>query len=281
MSRLNDKDTSWFLWLLVLTSLCPIAAAQQMQDPTPPSNKLVKLFPANCGSCHGLDGRGGERGPDIASNVAVQKLSDTALTEIVRDGVPGTGMPGFDFIGKEKVRALVAELRTLQGQGSTSHLPGSSDNGKAVFFGKAGCAGCHMASGTGGFMGSDLTAYARNRDATEVREAITHPANHNRQPLVTATTLGGQSFTGVARNEDNFTLQLQTTDGAFHFLVKSSLRELERRSEPLMPSDYATRLSAKEIDDVVSYLLVLSRNQQQPGTPENRKNDDESEDTLQ
>jgi hypothetical protein len=73
-------------------------------------------------------------------------------------------------------------------------------------------------------------------------------------------------LTGIARNEDNFSLQLQTKDGAFHFLEKSSLRALEHRPEPVMPSDYATRLSAQEINDLISYLMSEARSSQ-PKTP--------------
>lgn len=244
------------------------------------STQGTKLFPGACGSCHGLDGRGGERGPDIASNRDVQKLSFAELMGIVRDGISGTGMPPFGSLGEAKVRALVSELRTLQGHESTSLLPGSEQAGKTLFFGKAGCSACHMASGSGGFMGPDLSAYARNRGATEIRDIITHPADYNRQPLVIVTTQAGQTLTGLARNEDNFSLQLQTKDGAFHFFDKSKLRALEHRPESLMPSDYGVRLSQKELDDIVSYLIVVDRSSQRVDGPESRKPDDEAQEPV-
>ena len=47
------------------------------------------LFDSNCGSCHGSDGRGGEHGPDIATAPDVQRLADSDLIAIAKDGVPG------------------------------------------------------------------------------------------------------------------------------------------------------------------------------------------------
>jgi len=68
-----------------------------------------------------------------------------------------------------------------------------------------------------------------------------------------------QQKTGIARNEDNFSLQLQTADGAFHSFVKSDLKSLEHQPRSLMPADYGTSLSPAEIDDIVSYLMKVGR----------------------
>jgi cytochrome c oxidase cbb3-type subunit III len=271
----NHNSRNLLCCLLLLAGFCPGASAQNLAE------ERTKLFSENCGSCHGLDGRGGERGPDVASSRDVQKLSDSALGKIVREGIPGSGMPPFSSLGDANIRALVAELRTLQGHNSTSPLPGSPEAGKTLFSGGARCAECHMANGVGGFMGSDLSAYARNRTAAEIRDAIIHPSGHSRHPLVVATTQDGQTFTGLARNEDNFSLQLQTSDGAFHFFDKSALRGLEHPSQSLMPSDYETRLSQKQIDDIISYLMVLSRSSHETGNPAERKLDDEAQEPLE
>jgi cytochrome c oxidase cbb3-type subunit 3 len=72
---------------------------------------------------------------------------------------------------------------------------------------------------------------------------------------VTATIRGGEKVIGRIRNEDNFSLQLQTLDGTFHFLAKSDLEGLEYNSQTLMPSDYSSTLSPDELNDVVSFLM--------------------------
>lgn len=57
--------------------------------------------------------------------------------------------------------------------------------------------------------------------------------------------------------EDNFSLQLQTPDGTFHFMATSDLEGLEYSSRTLMPSDYGSTLSPNELNDVVSYLMSV------------------------
>lgn len=118
-----------------------------------------------------------------------------------------------------------------------------------------------MVNGSGGFIGSDLSVYGMTKAAGRIRNAILNPAESSLEPgrIVVATTSNGQTFVGIARNEDNFSLQLQTKDGTFHFFEKSSLRSLEHRTELLMPSDYAARLSPQEVDDVISYLMSVAR----------------------
>lgn len=64
-----------------------------------------------CARCHGGDGNGGELGPGIASRLASR--TDEELTALVRDGLPGSGMPGFS-IADQEMHALVAFLRTLR-----------------------------------------------------------------------------------------------------------------------------------------------------------------------
>jgi putative heme-binding domain-containing protein len=116
-----------------------------------------------------------------------------------------------------------------------------------------------MAEGTGGFLGADLSEYARGHSVDNVRAAITDPVRNTnwRKTDLEAVTTNGQSVSGIARNEDNFSVQLQTADGEFHFFQKSQLRSLQPLAEPIMPTDYASKLSREEIDHLVSYVIGL------------------------
>ena len=242
------------------------------------SSEGEQLFATNCAGCHGLDGHGGERAPDIVGRREVQKLSDAALKRIVGEGIPGTGMPSFRSLGEPKVQAVVHQLRALQGVISSEALPGSPEAGKNLFFGKAACSRCHMLNGRGGFMASDLSSYGHERSADEIREAIQNPNTQTAGKLVVVTTAAGETLIGVARNEDNFSLQLQTEDGVFHFLEKSKLRKLDRKSGSLMPDDYASRLNRQEIDDIVSYLMSSGPNSEsQTKTKRAAKGDEDQE----
>jgi putative heme-binding domain-containing protein len=222
-----------------------------------------EIFAASCASCHGLDGRGGERAPDIATKRDVKQLSDAVLLGIIREGVPGRGMPAFRRLGDSRIQAVVWHLRNLQGQGATA-VEGSPVAGKALFFGKAACSDCHMVNGVGGHIASDLSNYGGRQSVQQIREVVMNPNRSldERTKTVVATTLDGHVFTGIARNEDNFSLQLQTVDGVFHLLEKKDLRGIEHRSESLMPPDYASRLQRQELDDIVSYLTSLDHQAQ-------------------
>jgi cytochrome c oxidase cbb3-type subunit III len=217
-------------------------------------------FESVCASCHGLDARGAERGPDIASRPEVVQKTDAELVKILTDGEVAKGMPSFAAYGHEKLSALVAYLRTLQGRSKASPLPGNAGRGKTLFFGKARCAECHMVSGQGGFFARDLTAYATGMGSDEVREAIVNPNKDidPRRGLVTVLLADAMVLSGLPRNEDNFSLQLLTPDGVFHLLNKSDIRSLTYAGRSPMPSDYASTLSSAELNDLVSYLLRTS-----------------------
>lgn len=222
-----------------------------------------RAYAASCAGCHGLDAKGGERAPDIATRPKVRQLSDAAILKILQNGVPNTSMPAFRFLDKATQNSIVAHLRDLQGLGKSINLPGEASRGKQVFFAKGGCAACHMVQGEGGFYASDLTDYARGRSSDAIRAAIVFPNREldPRRRTVVATLPTGETLTGLARNEDNFSLQLLTPDGKLHLLYKASLKNLSYREESPMPADYGTRLSSAELDDLVRFLASVAETQ--------------------
>ncbi|MFZ0138811.1 MAG: c-type cytochrome [Candidatus Sulfotelmatobacter sp.] len=251
--------------LLVLITNSLAARAQTQPDSKPKSVKPVptrgqQTFASTCANCHGLDGRGSDRAPNIAENPKVQRLSDSQIAHIIENGVPGTGMPAFRSLEISDVKAVATYLRTLQGAKQTVKLPGDPGRGETIFLGKAGCSGCHMVAGKGGFIASDLSSYARTHTVEQIQSAITTPApaTDRQARLVTATLRGGEKIIGRIRNEDNFSLQLQTLDGTFHFVTKSDLEGLEFNSRGLMPADLGSTLTPDELNDLVSYLIRVA-----------------------
>lgn len=254
--------------------------AQDKQAATPSDRNAASQTEAKatyesvCASCHGLDARGGERGPDVVSRPEVVRKTDAELTETLNNGRTAAGMPAFSSFGPARLSALVAYLRLLQGRGRGASLPVDPTRGKALFFGKAECAECHMVSGQAGFFAQDITSYAARLDAEEVRAKIVNPDKDldPRRGMVNVTLQDSTALSGVARNEDNFSLQLQTLDGVFHLLNKSDIQTQTYAERSAMPPDYGSMLSPAELNDVVSYLLDASR-------PENtRKTENNSED---
>jgi cytochrome c oxidase cbb3-type subunit III len=193
---------------------------------------------------------------------------------IIENGIPGTGMPAFHSLENSQIKAVVVYLRTLQGTTTAVKLPGDPERGRTIFFEKAGCSGCHMVAGQGGFIASDLSAYGRIHESDEIRSAIVKPTpSVDRQVRIVTATTRGKKYAGRVRNEDNFSLQLQGLDGTFYFLSKSDIDNLEYESQALMPSDYGSRLSASELDDVVSYLIIVAS----ASAPEASKKENEEE----
>jgi cytochrome c oxidase cbb3-type subunit III len=238
-----------------------------------------QVFENRCAGCHGIDGRGGERAPDLATTAKTQRRSDSALAQIISNGIPAAGMPSFSAMDASTSRALVKYLRFLQGKTGSAALPGNPQNGKAIFFGRARCSECHLAAGAGGFIASDLSSYGRSRPIEEIRDAIVKPNQPSNVPrgTVTIATRAGQTLTGVLRNEDNFSLQLQSLDGAFHLLIKSDVASIKRDSNSLMPADYGSTLSASELNDLVSFLMTVAQQDKSVRDPKKNEPSDEEE----
>jgi cytochrome c oxidase cbb3-type subunit 3 len=229
-------------------------AASRQAEPALALGKQV--FEHRCAGCHGLDGRGGERAPDIATRAATQSQSDEAIAHTIRAGIPSAGMPAFAVLDDSSLRGLVAYLRFLQGRTGIAKLPGNAARGKSLFFSKARCSECHMLAGAGGFLASDLSSYSRSHGPDDIRAAILNPPKSGRSAmLTTVTTRDGNKYSGVARNEDNFSLQLQTPDGAFHLFVKSELAHIARENTALMPSDYASTLGVVDLNNLIAFLM--------------------------
>jgi cytochrome c oxidase cbb3-type subunit III len=259
-------------YLITLTSVALRAQDKQAASPADANSssqtEAKALYGSICASCHGLDARGGERGPDIISRPEIVDKTDAELTEILMNGRTSVGMPAFSTLGVGKLSALVAYLRMLEGRGRGASLPGDPNRGKALFFGKAKCAQCHLVSGQGGVFAADLTTYAARLDAEEVRVRIVNPDKDldPRRGMVDVVLGDSTRLSGFARNEDNFSLQLQTPDGVFYLLNKSDIRTQTYTGKSGMPANYGSTLSAEELNDIVSYMLrvSLSENKKKP-----------------
>ncbi len=98
--------------LLLATRLSSSGAAEpQRVEDAQLQNEGKQLFDAQCATCHGVDGRGGERGPDIATaRRASRPVEETA--RIITEGIPAGGMPPSN-LGVEQVTLVARYLRAL------------------------------------------------------------------------------------------------------------------------------------------------------------------------
>jgi mono/diheme cytochrome c family protein len=74
------------------------------------------MYATYCTDCHGTRGRDGLNA-DLSLAEVAPTLSDTELETVIRQGMEGTHMPGFDkTLDDAQLKALITHVRTLGGQ---------------------------------------------------------------------------------------------------------------------------------------------------------------------
>jgi PQQ-dependent dehydrogenase (methanol/ethanol family) len=213
-------------------------------------------FAKRCSVCHGVDGHGSERGPNLANNRRVRSRSMASLSSVIRNGLPGSGMPAFDLPAPE-LHDVALFVRSLSAPAAESNAPGDRQAGSEFFFGKGGCSGCHMVLGRGKAVAPDLSSVGREMTLEDIVEAVRQPSAKIKEgyALVSLQLRDGRTVRGFARNQSRYNIQLQDLTGQFHLLASD---EIVRRSiEPgsLMP---APRCSEEECRNVIAYLSSLT-----------------------
>lgn len=173
----------------------------------------ASLFRANCSPCHGLNAKGGGKGPDLSSGRWTHGGSDEAIFRTISRGVPGTEMPANSFEDSE-TWAITSYLRSLSPP-ARPLVSGNRAEGEKFFWGRGGCSGCHMANGSGGLLGPELSRVGAARSVSylidsirdpdkDLSDGMSDPNNHYGVPLVydtvTVVLADGQRITGVAKN---------------------------------------------------------------------------------
>jgi len=223
-----------------------------------------KLYRQTCQACHGGQARG-DRGPALATNTFAHGNDDADLFRNIRSGISGSAMPSFSKLTTDQTWQLVSYIRSLSGGGANEVVAGDAAAGEQLFFGKAACGSCHAVNARGGLVGPDLSAAGRTAAAT-LRAKILNPDTDmnpsergRRGPsAVVVKTSDGSEIRGILRIEDTFSLQMTDLSGKLHLLDKAHIQEERYEFKSLMPDDFAKRLSAPEIQNLVAYLKTLN-----------------------
>ena len=262
----------------MLSSLSASQAAAQEGAPPPPASHAPvvidvaqgkDLYDTNCSTCHGVDARG-EDGPDLRGVPAA--LGDAAVENIIRRGIPGTGMTGFYNITDPQAANIVAYLKTLTAGAAAEASPVSGDPHKGeALYKSSGCSACHMIAGQGGSIGPELTRIGAMRGPASLKQRLLDPSANlptaggggmmgnswTQYAMYRAVEKDGHVVEGIRTSEDSFTIVLKDATGKFHALWKPGLRSLEREpGKNIMPS-FKDTLSSEQLDDLVAYLLTL------------------------
>jgi putative heme-binding domain-containing protein len=226
-------------------------------DPAAPAAGKA-VFEATCAACHGPGAAGSERAPALNTGTFRHGGGDPDLFQTIRSGVPGTLMPSFSGLPSDSVWRLVSYIKSLSGQtGPMGQATGDALAGEQVFFGKGGCAGCHEVNGRGLDLASDLSA-AGTKPVAAIKTGVLHqmpPARGFGGAAHYADVVAndGRTVHGFVRGEDSFNILLETADGKWVSFNRKDVKS-NTNAGGAIPRDIATRLSAKDVDDVVTYL---------------------------
>ena len=216
-----------------------------------------RIYLNNCVYCHGPDG---DQVPGIklGSGQFKHATSDEDIMEIIRKGIPGTGMPAQTNMPEQQVRYIVTYLRSLAAEPASDLPPGGdASRGKAIFEGRGGCLNCHRVKERGSWMGPDLSDIGSVRRIAEMEKTLLDPNGtllpQNR--VFRAVARDGTSVSGRILNQDTFSLQLIDARGRLLSYQKSDLREFKSVDSP-MPS-YQGKLSPAEMADLIAYMVTL------------------------
>jgi putative heme-binding domain-containing protein len=216
-----------------------------------------RRFKQLCTGCHGARGEGGQgegQGPNLTSSWEVRRASDARLTELIRNGIPGTAMPPF-ALPADQIRELAAFVRSLNAPAISVPVSGDPAAGESVFVGKGGCVDCHMQAATGGYLGPDLSNAGATQRVDELRNAILKPsarASTGFRP-VTLDTRNGR-VRGIVRHYSNWSMQVLDEHGQIHLLRGPEMKRAVPQPKSWMPDDYAQRLTKEEVENLVAFL---------------------------
>jgi alcohol dehydrogenase (cytochrome c) len=215
-------------------------------------------FEARCGGCHGADGMGGERAPAIGSIDRRRLRSETAIRELIHNGIPEAGMPPFR-VPEPELTQLVAFVHSLVSPARESKVEGDPAAGEAFFFGNGRCATCHMMNGRGGVNGPDLTNVGGELTLAEMERSLLYPEVQRKRgyQVVTLRLFSGRTARGFLRNESLYDFQVQGFDGRIHLLRRAEVGRIEREKASYMP---ALDPDAGELQNLLAYLA-------HPGAP--------------
>ena len=217
------------------------------------------LYNRTCTGCHGRDGGEGERGPALDANRRYFRVSEAAIFDVIKNGIPGTVMPSTGLPDTEIWR-IVAFIRNVRATASDLVVPGDVQKGMVVFNGAGGCVRCHMIRGQGGVLGPDLSSIGAQVSLKRLHETLTQPRPiPNGFRPVKVNTVQGETISGVARNSDAFSLQLLDEKGKLHLLDMKELRTVVYANQSLMPHNFDKTLTADQYRDLVAMLAAQAR----------------------
>jgi len=250
------------MWLL----LCVASALFAQRDLIPADPAVVEagkqIYMGSCSGCHGATGEGSQ-GPSLLSGRA-SRLPDRTLINSIKNGLPGTSMPNFPM-ADEKVVQVAAFVRSLTAPAIETQVAGDPEQGRQLFFGAGRCSTCHMISGRGGYPGPDLSNIGAQRTAPQLRESVMKPSARIAEGYrgVTVVLKSGRTVQGVAKNYNNYSVQILDNAGKLHLLSRDEITKLDMMDGSMMPA-------VSDANEALHLIAFLSRQSTRPKAGDSR-----------
>lgn len=272
--------------------LFPINQSRRIASAAAQTNKLkdpqfiaegAKLFAPSCGNayCHGTGGVGGG-----APRLRGKSFDAPFLFKTISNGVSGTAMLSFKGeFSEEQIWKLVAfvmsdekstpdakpeasaadkqSLRTPPGsaESTAAASTGSAQAGKSLFFDSShskSCRQCHSFQGEGTPIGPDLSKVG-SRSPRELLMSIVLPRYVKFGPYspLKLTLKNGDKIIGIKKEEDDESIRVYDTTelpAVVRTIQKTDVVKLDSTGESVMPKDYASIYTMRQLLDLVTFL---------------------------
>jgi cytochrome c oxidase cbb3-type subunit III len=216
----------------------------------------TRVYGTQCAQCHGPNGDQ-VSGIDLRRGQFRRAASDEDLERIIREGIPGAGMPP-SALQPAEMTGVIAFIRAGFDPAVRPVRIGTASRGEAIVEGKGACLTCHRIDGAGSRVAPDLSDIGLARTAEAIHRSLVDPTS-GMMPInrpVRVVMKDGRTISGRRLNEDTYTVQLIDTGERLHSLAKADMRSYVVETTSTMPS-YAARLTGDELADVIAYLLTL------------------------
>jgi putative heme-binding domain-containing protein len=246
----------------------------------------AKLFAPSCGNayCHGTGGVGGG-----APRLRGKALEPAYLFKTISNGIPGTAMLSFKSeFSEEQIWKLVAfvmsDVKTTPdakpessaADKSSSPLPapaassetlasssitGSAQAGKSLFFDSSqsrSCHNCHSFQGEGTSIGPDLSKVGSRSPRELVLSIILpHDVKDPSYSTLKLTLRSGDKIAGIKKEDDAESIRIYDATelpAVLRTIQKAEVVRVESVNESIMPKDYASVYTMKQLLDLVTFL---------------------------
>src|SRR5690242_3206207 len=234
-----------FGWIVAGLLLAFTATAQpqpEQANPVGHNEQAIaegrELYHRTCTVCHGMNGTAGDRAPALGGGRSYVIRTDAGMFDAIQKGIAGSAMPASGLQPLE-IWKIVAYIRSLRATASDAFVAGDAARGERIFQEKGGCGACHMIRGRGGISGPDLSNVGGERTLAAIRDALTKPKleiPRGYRP-VEVLTVDGRKLTGIAKNDNNFSLQLLDSHDRLQLLTSDDWVKVTYRPQSIMPAN--------------------------------------------